>query len=166
MATKDKIPVLILAFVLVCGCGKENPSQPTKPGPLEGTWSESYLWESMLNDYRSTEKTSTLMLGGKAFTLKILPPHRVLVVEGDSIYTAWSADTLYTGSYGTKSDTLSFYVDQLDGPWLFRFSCENESLSLEQLPVGYSGDIAIVRMNSFLWGHSFLKTSGTFMRVD
>jgi hypothetical protein len=165
------ILIFVNVFVLSC-CKKSNSTGPTNQNPIEGTWSETFQWTRIgrvvhIDDTTSIVdsgmiKTSTLTLGINAFSVTILPPHRILASQQDSIYTTYSPDTSYSGSYQIVNDTL--ILQATNATERFVYSQAGDSLRLRVIGKITNDGMIYMPMYSFLWGHTDLKISGLYKK--
>jgi hypothetical protein len=156
-------------------CGSQEPTAPSHPALETGIWEETYEWHdwggiSYTGDpdpyYPGFLRTSSLNFFDHQFSLTILPPIYKTVFEPDTVYRIPSSDTLYTGTYGIRGDTLILSVDSRDRPSRFHFRIENDSLYIRTAgEIDSLGNVAI-SLSSFLWDQSFAKQSGVFARVE
>ena len=165
---------LCLCFLFLMGCEEHFTSLPPEIGPIEGTWQGSFNWRAfggqIQPDRAATPpgmaRTSTLILSNEQFSLRIRPPRRTFIYEPDTVYVGWAADTLYTGGYEVRGDSILFSRIGNDRDDQFTFSIVGDHLQVgvlgEQDPSGYT----VLPMSSFLWAFSFLKTDGVFTRVE
>ncbi len=165
------LTAFILSFINSC---KENPAAAGNNLQLNGKWSETFSWinegngiySSGVSSETNMQKTSTLTLSGDSFILKILPPNIVSYINNGTVYSGFNKDTLYTGKYSVRHDTLLFILDEDGSPHYFTYNISNYSLNIAQLPIKKSGSLYIVSSSEFLWGNSFNKHAGRFARLD
>ncbi len=165
-----KMLALILLIFVIWNCSKESDVIYPEDAALEGVWNEEYEWNSVWHVIGDPEedsvmyKTTTINFGRNSFEIKIIPTHRILTQSGDSIFVTDSPDTLYTGRYTAKDDTLQFYISGIEKPEIFHYRINGDSLRIEQPSYKDSSGFIIIEMSSFLWSNTALKHSGVFAR--
>jgi len=168
-----RIIIISLFFVssFVCGCADPNAS--FELDPLSGDWSETYVWDGSLINIQPPEylhdktipRTTTLQFAGDSITITILPPYRIFSKTRNSDNLISSGDTLLTGSYSYRGSMIYIHlynnkdIDPLDFPHPFTFNVAHDSLFLSVFGADEYN-------NSFIWGNSYLKTSGVFTRNE
>jgi len=169
---KKQLILLLTISLLFMMCGQKDPVQVT-PDPISGIWSESFFWSYFGLIIEPTyeivdqeiNRTTTLSFHDNSFYITVLPPFRTIVQTPDSVYTTWSNDTLFIGTYSLSDDVLLLHRDNSERIDRFLFTRDDERLHLSVAAEIDSGGIIMLPMSSFIWGYSFSKTSGDFIRI-
>ncbi len=169
-----------IIVLLFSTCDNEG-TQPIEENPLIGKWAESFSWTNISDcviigweEYcPEIDETSTIEFSEETFEVTIMPPSRTFIVEDDNIYVGWASDTLYSGLYEISNDTIFFHNENSDEPTGVKYWLDNDSLHLAVISgdnmIVMDGDtsyIPTIPMGSFLWGNAWMKTYGTFGRVE
>jgi hypothetical protein len=166
MMTRTVLAALVLiTLTSVCGCSSDSVSDVAAPAPseLEGVWQEEFIHRNTSFDW--IPRTSTLSITGTEFTVTVLPPRHVLVVEDGHITIVLSADTLYTGTCSVVADTLRLCRDDSTAD-AFLFDLDGSELYVSMLPVSVPDSDWPAIGPSFLWAYSMLKHEGCFTSVE
>ena len=171
---KWSLTVMIFSLALSVQCGHQLPDVPSETNSLEGMWTESFDFNLLRDEFKPTgsadisgmERTSTLSLFGEQFALRIQPPRSAFLFEPDTFYVGWANDTLFTGVYEIRHDSLLMNLAENDRIERFVFAIEENRLCISTVGEPGPGGIVAVPMSSFLWGDSFGKSSGEFTRVE
>ncbi len=163
----------LISFLMSCG---DHPLSDRENDTLLGSWEETFSWSppAVFTDRFNppdtvmaalpTQKTARLSLDENVFTLKIWPPHHIGYFVKDSlVMTGLSSDTLYTGTYAVSGDTLFLKAEGDANPSGFIFEAGEDRLTFSVVKPDIP-DLNVDVQGSFLWGYSFLKTTGTFKR--
>ncbi len=170
--------VYALSFISLfyfLGCqDDENLLNTNYVEQLAGKWTETFNWVSSNSinlsensEYTgSIEKTSTIIFFENEFSVKILPPHKIIIINGDSVWTDYNKDTLYTGTYKVNGDTLTFFPVGESNPQHFGFSMGNNIMKISQMPERIDDSTSVLKLSEFLWGNCLNKHSGTFRKTE
>ena len=156
--------LVFTALMYVIGCSRDSDSGVVAPTPsvLEGVWQEEFEHRYFIE---LLQRMSTLSITGTEFTVTVLPPRRVFVVEDGHITTGWSADTLYTGTCSAVADTLRLCRNDTR-THAFLFDLDGSELHVSMLPVSDPDSDFLVLGRSFLWAYSMMKHEGSFTAVE
>ncbi len=163
---------LIILLLISIGCEqKSGPDLGAKYQELWGNWNEEFRWSNIYYSYNIGEgesrlgkrKTSSIEFYNDQFRVKILPPERKIISAPDTLYITYSSDTLFTGNYSIKKDSITFFVRGFELPVHFKYSISGDTLNLRALK-NESINNDLNSENYFLWGNSINKSSGIFLR--
>jgi hypothetical protein len=168
------LTVVILSLLLFVQCGNQLSIAPSETDYIIGKWEETFNFYWLAdqvhpaegNGFAATERTSTLSLSEDHFILRIHPPRRAFVFEPDTFYVGWADDTLFTGVYEIRQDSLLMNLAGSDRFERFTFSMEENRLRISAAGELDSNGQMAFPLSSFLWAYSFFKGSGEFIRVE
>jgi hypothetical protein len=168
------LPLLFMMSVISIYCLGNYTISPFGHNSIEGTWEESFTWISGYHGIwiedsiicETIDRTSKISFTRDEFIVKILPPRRTILVVGDSVYSGFADDTLYTGYYQIDNDTLYLKRDTHFQEDPFIFNIKHDTLSIRRIVIADTGQLMMVPINHFIWANSFNKISGNFVLRD
>jgi hypothetical protein len=172
--------------LLFYGCSND-PAQPTEQNnPLEGTWQQNYYYKaSPLNgevsyagnsaaSADSVPASTEIKFAGSSVTIKILPirmNHSLISPENEK----YIMDTLLTGTCRWVNDTLIITCTGFSNQENFRIKADKPETkkyivsldggSMRVSPVRDNADPFVCTFNDFLWGYSWGRKSGQFIKL-
>ncbi|MBI5727596.1 MAG: hypothetical protein HY965_07065 [Ignavibacteriales bacterium] len=163
---KKAIPVFFVFLIasLFSGCNRgESPLGPEEL-KLEGTWSEDFDFYYSLIYMGSyfppggIPETAELIFSGGRFTLKF--PQHDASSEKDPMAVE------QTGSYRIDNGVLILLLDGNSNERKFSIKFNVNAITISTFSYVKEDGSVSVALSSFLWGNSFHKTSGEFIRKD
>ncbi|MBI2419244.1 MAG: hypothetical protein HYV28_15350 [Ignavibacteriales bacterium] len=158
--------VLLVLFtgLFFLGCNRgESPLGPEEL-KLEGTWSEDFDFYYSLIYMGSyfppggIPETAELIFSGGRFILKF--PQHDIRSETDPMAVE------QTGSYRIDNGVLILLLDGQSDERKFNIKYNVNAITISTFAYVKEDGSVSVALSSFLWGNSFHKTSGEFIRKD
>jgi len=152
-------------------CSGDYRISSLEQNSIEGTWEESFTWisgypgiwleDSLISE--SFDRTSKLRFINGKFEVEISPPRRAIISRGDSVFSGIVDDTLFSGTYLIKCDTLYLNLNSHSYVDLFVFRISHDTLDLKLSTRAHSGEVEIFSMYHYIWANSFNKIAGKFI---
>ncbi len=152
------ISILTLSFFII-SCEKDfSPLNKN----LNGTYEETYQWNpqpwNSLDNFR-LEVTSKLSFNKNLFSIDFLPYNES---------KTYLPDTYFNGTFKTENDTLILYFSEIDTFEKLHYKLKEDKLTISTISTKTSIEDSIVLVNyitsSLVWGNSFMKSSGHFIK--
>ena len=158
------------SLFLIC-CSGDYRISSLEQNSIEGTWEESFTWiseypgiwleDSLISE--SIDRTSRLRFMDGKFEVRISPPRRAIISRGDSVFSGFVDDTLFSGTYHIEGDTLFLNLNPNSCVDLFVFKLSHDTLDLKLAANAHSGEVEIFSMYHYIWANSFNKVAGKFI---
>jgi hypothetical protein len=153
--------VSIIVFTSI-NCSDNTVEPELLNSGLVGKWNENFKWiHTQCVEFESEssfceiERTCRITFFKDSFEVKIIPYTRI-----------YYSDTLYSGKYTIRGDTIIFNPKNLSSRQKYLYKFYSDSLELYAAPEANSDSIYIFAFSSFIWDFGLLKNGGILNRIE
>ena len=152
--------VLIIIILLSC---KKVTDPIVEQNAINGSWVEEYTWFNKLECINPEDDSANCIVSQRS-TLKLYKSKFSVQITPHINNPLGIFDTLYTGVFWIRSDTIFFDSDSFHATQKMSYQLSEDSLSLELLYENEDGRTTLIPCCVFVWGNAIDKISGTFHR--